>query len=82
MTVGGGEVENAQHFLLDCGNNLVAKVNMLDSITDLLLDRGIDEDLLDINLLLYGSDQLSHDDNVKIFSFVHTFIKDSNRFQV
>ncbi len=55
---------------------------MLDSITDLLQDRGIDEDLLDINLLLYGSDLLSHEDNVKIFSYVHTFIKDSKRFQV
>ncbi len=72
MTVGRGEVENAQHFLLDCGNNLVAKINMLDSITDLLLERSLDEDLLDTDLLLYGSDLLSHENNVKIFSFVHS----------
>ncbi len=80
---GGGEVENARHFLLECGTNLVAKVNMLDSITDLLHDRGLDNNnLLDIDLLLYGSDLLSYNDNVRIFSLVHTFIKDSNRFQV
>ncbi len=56
---------------------------MLDSITDLLQDRGLDNNnLLDIDLLLYGSDLLSYNDNVRIFSLVHTFIKDSNRFQV
>ncbi len=55
---------------------------MLDSITDLLLDRGLNENLLDIDLLLYGSDLLSHEDNVKVFSFVHSFIKSSKRFQV
>ncbi len=55
---------------------------MLDSITDLLLDRGLNENLLDIDLLLYGTDLLSHEDNVKIFSLVHSFIKTSKRFQV
>ncbi len=76
---GGGEVENANHFFLDCGTNLVAKVEMLDKITDILTIKGLDH-LLDIDLLLFGSDQLSYEENKQVFGHVQQFIKESKRF--
>ncbi len=78
---GGGEVENANHFFLECGHNLVAKVEMHDKITDILSDKGLIH-LLDIDLLLYGSDQLSLDENKQVFNHVQRFIKESNRFVI
>ena len=33
-----------------------------------------------IRLLLYGSPDLSDDDNVELFSYVQHFIKETNRF--
>ncbi len=76
---GGGEVEDANHFLLECGSNLVAKVEMLDNITHLLEAKNLVH-LLDIDLLLFGSDQLSYEENNQVFGFVHHFIKISKRF--
>ena len=76
---GGGEVENANHFFLECGTNLVAKVEMHDKITDILSDKGLVH-LLDIDRLLYGSDQLSLEENKQVFNHVQHLIKESNRF--
>ncbi len=74
-----GDIENAEHFLLECGRNLVAKVKMLDSITDLLAGKGI-TDPINVNLLLYGSDRLNEENNKKLFSYVQLFIAESKRF--
>ncbi len=74
-----GDIENAEHFLLECGRNLVAKVKMLDSITDLLASNGIN-DQIDVDLLLCGSDRLNVDNNKKLFSYVQIFIAESKRF--
>ncbi len=76
-----GEIENAEHFLLDCGSNLVVKVTMLDSITDLLTANGL-TDRINVDLLLYGSNRLSDDNNKKLFSFVQRFIAESKRFAI
>ncbi len=79
-----GEIETAEHYLLECGRNLVAKVIMLDSITDLLLAKGFAQNTIDemlgVDLLLRGSEELSSDENIQIFKLVHIFISDSKRF--
>ncbi len=76
-----GEVETADHFLLQCGRHLVSKIKMLDSITDLIDSKGLADQLdIDINLLLYGSDLLKEEENARIFSFVQLFIIESKRF--
>ena len=54
---------------------------MHDKITDILSDKGLIH-LLDIDLLLYGSDQLSLDENKQVFNHVQRFIKESNRFVI
>ena len=74
-----GEIENSEHFLLECGSNLVSKVKMLDSITDILANKGLG-DMLNIDLLLKGSDRLSLNENKLIFGHVQTFIAESKRF--
>ena len=75
-----GEVEDANHFLLECGSNLVSKVKMLDNITALLEANDLNENDIDIRLLLYGSENLSYESNSQIFSYVQTFIGESKRF--
>ncbi len=79
-----GEVETAEHFLLECGRNLVSKIKMIDSITDVFLSKGVREEVIDemlnIELLLRGTPRLSTEDNKQIFSSVHTFIAESKRF--
>ncbi len=78
-TVGGGRSKMPIIFFLECGTNLVAKVEMHDKITDILSDKGLVH-LLDIDRLLYGSDQLSLEENKQVFNHVQHFIKESNRF--
>ena len=74
-----GDIETAEHYLLECGRNLVAKIKMLDSISDLLVANGL-QDTFNVDLLLYGTDQLSEENNKKLFSFVQLFIAESKRF--
>ncbi len=79
-----GEIESADHYLLQCGNNLVSKIKMLDSITAVLEAKGMDggeiDQFIDVNLLLKGNADLSYEENTQIFSSVQTFIKESKRF--
>ncbi len=79
-----GEIESVEHYLLECGNNLVAKVTMLDSITDILLAKGLSQqmadDMLGVDLLLKGDPILSIEENERIFKCVQIFINDSKRF--
>ncbi len=74
------ESETANHYLLECGRNLVSKVKMLDTITDLLTNRN-KENLLNIRLLLCGSTDLNYNDNCAIFEAVQVFIMESKRFE-
>ncbi len=53
---------------------------MIDTITDLLRAKNL-ENLLDINLLLHGSNQLSDLENCRIFEAVQVFIMESKRFK-
>ncbi len=52
---------------------------MLDTITDLLQGKN-KEHLLNINLLLFGSNELNYNENCIIFEAVQVFIMESKRF--
>ena len=57
---------------------------MLDSITDILLAKGLSQqmidDMLGVDLLLKGDPFLTTDENERIFKCVQIFINDSKRF--
>ena len=59
---------------------------MLDTITNLLTIKGMTQaqidDMLDVDLLLYGNNNLSQKENENIFQAVQIFISDSKRFSV
>ncbi len=75
-----GEIENAEHFLLECGSNLVSKVKMLDTVTNILINKGMGDDDITIDLLLRGNNALTYEENSQIFAAVHLFIIESKRF--
>ncbi len=52
---------------------------MLDSISDLLVSKGKD-DQINIDILLFGSPLLCDSDNIKLFGHVQLFIAESKRF--
>ncbi len=74
------EPETANHYLLECGKNLVSKVKMLDTITD-ILNSTANQIALDIELLLYGSKHLNYNENCRVFEAVQLFIMESKRFK-
>ena len=75
-----GEIETAEHFLLEYGSNLVCKVKMLDTITNILEGKGMGDDDISIELLLMGSSALNYNENVQIFDAVQLYITESKRF--
>ena len=69
----GNACENACHFLLECSRFNVQRSEMLHSLE-------IYDVMIDVNLLLYGSENLSVDNNSKIFEIVMHYIKTTHRF--
>ena len=78
-----GERETAEHYLLDCGIELEKRVKMLDSILDVLKNKGLSDDRIDqifgADLLLYGSGELDINENTSIFEAVQLFLWESDR---
>ncbi len=74
------ESETAKHFLLECGKNLVSKIKMMDTITDIIANKNA-QIALNIDLLLYGSKHLSYKENCSVFEAVQLFIMESKRFK-
>jgi hypothetical protein len=70
----GYHSENANHFFFHCPLYVNQRRIMLRS----LHDTGINNP--DIDLILYGSVELSEHINIEIFSIVHNFILKTNRF--
>ena len=67
----GYKNECSEHFLLYCNKfNLLIELNMLDM-------GGLP---VDIDILLFGNDDLSVEINTFIFSCVQKYIKDTRRF--
>ena len=68
----GFDVEDNSHFFFSCPlyqTDRQILFNEINKICDVSLD-----------ILLYGHEDLSLDENQKIFSHVHKYIKNSNRF--
>ena len=67
-----GHAESTSHFLLHC-----AKYNTLRNETIFNINHNVP---IDTNLLLFGSEGLSVEQNIDIFLKVQKFIVKSNRF--
>ena len=61
-----------EHYLLRCSNFIDERVTLFQTTRDF--------HPLNVNTLLFGGDGLSNEDNIRIFSAVQLFIKDSKRF--
>ena len=67
-----GNIENAEHFLLQCRFYRLQRLEMLNSVSQLCH--------VTLDVLLFGDSSLSLETNNQIFLLVHKFIKDSKRF--
>lgn len=67
-----GQVESTQHFLLHCN-----KYNQIRAETLYTINYNLP---VNVKLLLYGSDQLTLDQNINVFKIVQSFIVRSKRF--
>ena len=70
----GFHLESPSHFFLHCPNYAVQRVELLNVITN-ITD-------CNINTILFGDKDCSYDQNIIIFSAVHKFIENSNRFKL
>ena len=66
------EPENAEHYFLRCHKHTIQRLLLFDSLRNFLPLR--------LEILLYGNPNLTDAENEIIFESVHTFIKNSNRF--
>ena len=67
----GAEVENAQHYLLDCPNYIDERHDLANTIGN---------DNMFIQNLLFGNPNLSLEQNKEVFKAVHLFIMKTERF--
>lgn len=68
----GYETENAEHYLLKCTLFSEQRLRLFRSTSEFLP--------LSLQTLLFGNEQLSCDENARIFEAVQTFIKETKRF--
>ena len=66
------ESEDAEHFFFMCSNYNYDRVTLFQSTRNY--------HPLNINILLFGDENLTDEDNTNIFTAVQTFIKDTRRF--
>ena len=69
-----GEVEDTKHFLFDCHYFQNLRHELFNNITTICQPT--------VNILLFGSEQLSVIENRQIFSAVHEFLIKSKRFEI
>ena len=67
-----GQIEDTNHFILECHNY----ANQRNTMNNELIEFGH----LSLNILLFGDQNLSFDQNVKIFAAVQRFISNTRRF--
>ena len=72
--------ETPNHYLLECFDNLIHRIKMLDYVTNVLLSNNL-PDVINVEMLLTGIPSISNTDNEKIFQAVQNFIEDSKRFK-
>ena len=69
-----GEVEDTKHFLFDCQYFQNLRHELFNKITTICQPT--------VNILLFGSEQLSEIENRQIFLAVHEFLIKSKRFEI
>ena len=69
-----GEIEDTCHFLLECNIYSEFRRELLTSVSSLCNPS--------LNVMLYGSPDLSDDLNAQIFDFVHKYILKTKRFSL
>ncbi|OWF47171.1 RNA-directed DNA polymerase from transposon BS [Mizuhopecten yessoensis] len=67
--------ENVYHFFFQCRSYSIERNILFQRVNDLSL-----EVPCDLDLLLFGNEDLSLDTNSEVFLYVHNFIKSSKRF--
>ena len=67
-----GGIENSHHFLFECALYHDIRLDMMATISDICRPN--------LGILLYGSQDVSIDDNIAIFKAVQKFISKSKRF--
>jgi hypothetical protein len=76
----GNKNEDADHFLLNCPLFTAPREKLFKSLLDLgILKRG---ECLNSLVLLFGDQTLSPDINEKIFECVHSYLKETGRFNI
>ena len=70
-------VEDQGHYFLFCNQYRPISVKMINAISEMLEGSGIK---ISLELVLKGHQQLSEEENTKVFREVQLFISDSNRF--
>ncbi|PJE78012.1 hypothetical protein CI610_03057 [invertebrate metagenome] len=68
----GHPVEDAYHFFFECNNYSVQRLQLFRDLNYFIP--------LDLQLLLFGKNELSHQENVTICQSTKLFIKNTNRF--
>ena len=73
--------ETPTHYLLECNKYFIPRIEMFDTIENIMTDNNINPTTTAISLpwLLHGKDNFCYSDNVKIFDSVHSFIRKTNR---
>ena len=75
--------ETTEHFLIHCGLYTVARHAMLQVINPILASNGLHlQNELLANLLLYGNDALTFDENKAVLTATLKFIQKSTRFDI
>ena len=69
-----GEIETSEHFFHNFSNHVNIRNILFNSLSNI--------GNIDIDALLFGKDDLTYQENERIFLEVHRYIKNSKRFQV
>ena len=67
-----GPDETVEHYFFDCLKNNQERRILLEQLAFL--------QIVNIDTLLFGDNNLSYDDNIKLFDAVHMFIRSIKRF--
>ena len=75
MSICSNQIENCEHFFFHCSLYTMQRRDLLSQPR--LFSNGL---AITTDLLLFGSDQLSTENNKLMFQLVETYIGDSGRF--
>jgi len=70
----GALQENVKHYFMECPNFAVQRTELFNSVSTLTP--------ININNFVFGNQNISLDDNIAIFNYVHKYILDTQRFEV